>query len=87
VVWFLKTTKDPRYTQCLKRYFDALKGEVTRWLAEQKAAVEKDGKKWVPPKVFPAEVNNAAMAKALEAGFKGVDLGQLEKDWIASEPY
>ena len=29
-MWFLRTTKDARYTGILDRYFDTIKGEV-RW--------------------------------------------------------
>ncbi len=87
IVYFLRTTKDPKYAGVLERYFNALKAEVTAW---RKQVEEEAAKSGLPPRrglLVPEEVNEAARGKALEAAFSGIDLSVLEKDWIDSKPY
>lgn len=87
LVWFLRTTKDPRYAGILDRYFTTLKAAVTRWREEEEALAAKEKRRPLPTFLFPPERNAKAMEDALAAGFDGVDLKQLEKDWIDSKPY
>ena len=85
LVYFLRTTKDPRYAGILDRYFVSLKASVVRWREEEEAAAKKEGR---PPAVLiPPEVNQKATDEALASAIAGVDIDQLEKDWIASKPY
>ena len=85
LVWFLRTTKDERYTGILDRYFDAIKAEVAKWRAVEEAAAAAEGRE--PFLLLPAKVNQEACEAALQAAFYGVRLEDLEKDWIASKPY
>ena len=87
MVWFLRTTKDPRYQGILDRYFNTLKAAVTKWKAEDEEAAAKEKRRPLPGFLFPPDLNQKAMDDALAAGFAGVDIDQMEKDWIASKPY
>jgi hypothetical protein len=82
-VYFLRTTKKPEDQGILQRYFDTLKGLVTACRVERQ--------KKYPHKETPEEedlVNREHQAewheKAIVEGFKGVDLDQLYKDWMAN---
>ena len=85
LVWFLRTTKDPRYTPILGKYFDVLKAAVTAWREGEEAAAAAEGR--APAQITPPDVDAKASEAALKAAFEGVDLAQLEKDWIASKPW
>jgi hypothetical protein len=85
LIWFLRTTKDPRYTGILARYFDALKEAVTEWKTKDEEAAAAAGR--APSEIFPPQENESACKRALDAAFEGVDIDQLERDWIASKPY
>jgi hypothetical protein len=85
VIWFLRTTKDPRYTGILDRYFNVMKDEVTKWRLDEEEKSKASGV--APSEIMPPQVNDAIAEHALKAAFEGVDVDQLEKDWIASKPY
>ena len=87
LVWFLRTTKEPKYQGILDRYFNTLKAAVTKWRTEEEALAAKENRKPLPTFLFPNELNEKAREDALQAGFGGIDLPQLERDWIASEPW
>jgi hypothetical protein len=85
LVWFLRTTKDPRYAPILGRYFDTIKAAVGKWREEEDAAAAKEGR--APAEITPPLVDAAASEAALKAAFEGVDVPQLERDWIESKPW
>jgi hypothetical protein len=85
LVWFLRTTSDSRYAGILDRYFGKLKEEVAAWRAAEEAEAAKANRPVA--ELIPPDVNQKAIDAAYEAGFQGVDLQQLEKDWIDSKPY
>jgi hypothetical protein len=85
LVWFLRTTKEPKYAGILDRYFDTIKAEVAKWREASEAAAAAAGEE--PPTLIPPQVNQAACEAALKAAFDGIDLAALERDWIASKPY
>jgi hypothetical protein len=85
VIWFLRTTKDPRYTSILDRYFNTMKAAVTEWRAGEEEAAKKDGRE--PAEIMPPKIDQKIAEDSLKAGFEGVDIDQLEKDWVASKPY
>ena len=91
-VYFLRTTRNASYQGFLERYFAKLKSLVTQAREERRAAREKakaEGSE--PPDEEPEAIANlskedewceAALAEAL----KGIDLDQMEKDWLADNP-
>jgi len=90
-IYFLRTTKKPEYQGILDRYFNTLKSLVAaahdereKAKAKAKAAGEDfDGEpEWLANRVH----EDQWCEKALEEGFKGVNLAQLEKDWLADNP-
>ncbi len=85
LVWFLRTTKDPRYTGILERYFVSLKASVSKWREEEEGLAAKESRPVA--ELIPPEVNQKATDDALKAAFDGVDIDQLERDWVASKPY
>jgi hypothetical protein len=85
LIYFLRTTKDPRYTPILGRYFDTLKAGVAAWRTAEDEAAAAEGR--APAEITPPDVDKKASDDALKAAFEGVDIQQLEKDWIASKPY
>jgi hypothetical protein len=85
LVWFLRTTKNEKYAGVLDRYFGALKAEVTKWREADEAAAAAANKP--PSLMMPKEANDKACEAALSAAFGGIDLDELERDWIASKPY
>jgi hypothetical protein len=92
LVYFLRTTKKPEYQGILQRYFDTLKGLVTAAHDERVKAREKakaEGKDVGGGIEDDEELANRMhedewLGKALAAGFKGVDLDQLYKDWTTT---
>ncbi|NUN52156.1 MAG: hypothetical protein HUU06_05135 [Planctomycetaceae bacterium] len=87
LIWFLRTTKEPKYQGILDRYFNTLKAAVTGWRTAEEEAARKENRKPLPSFLFPPELNARAMEEALKAGFDGIDLAELEKDWIESKPW
>ena len=85
LVWFLRTTKDERYTGILDRYFESIKAEVAKWREQEEAAAAAENRPPFP--LMPKEANDKACEAALKAAFYGIRLEDLEKDWIASKPY
>lgn len=85
LVYFLRTTKDPGYMPILDRYFESLKNGVSAWRLEEEERAKKE--KRAPDELMPEERNQKIMEEALAAGFAGIDLDRLERDWIASKPY
>jgi hypothetical protein len=92
LVYFLRTTKKPEYQGVLDRYFNSLKGAVTR-KREADAAWEKKlkeaGEKGEPPpdRDATSDVGNEViwLKRAVDEAFKGIDWDQIEKDWLASD--
>lgn len=87
LIYFLRTTKDPRYQGILDRYFNTLKAAVTSWKAAEEEAAKRENRKPLPTFLFPPDLNQKAKDDALRIGFDGVDIDQLERDWLASKPY
>jgi hypothetical protein len=87
LVWFLRTTKDPKYAGVLERYFDTLKVAVREWREAEDALATKEKRRPLPTFLFPEELNEAAKQRALEAAFGALDIAVLERDWIESKPY
>jgi hypothetical protein len=85
-VYFLRTTKKKEYEGILQRYFDTLKGLVTA--ARAARMKENPGHKETAKEEELANRHHEDewCEKALAEGFKGVDLDQLYKDWIANTP-
>lgn len=87
LIWFLRRTRNPAWKDVLPSYFNALKGEVTKWVDEQIAAKKADGsytEGWKPP-FTPPDVEETARKKALEAAFGSWDdrtWQRFEKEWL-----
>lgn len=88
-IYFLRTTKNPAYQKFLETYFNTLKGLVTKARDERRKARDKvkaDGgdpgeeePEWLANRMKEDEWCDTALKEAL----KGVDLDQMEKDWLA----
>ena len=111
-VYFMRTTKKKEYQGVLDKYFNTLKGLVTKGRKAREDAMKPpeppakpadggDGqppaggddqppKPETPPAPPPdfSEMYNPQkwLDQALEEAFKGVDLKQLEKDWLDFKP-
>lgn len=93
-VYFLRTTKKPEYQGILDRYFQSLKGSMTRERAAEEAFRREledwEKKKEAQPDLPKPERNDAyrtakPLDLALDEAFRGIDLAQLEKDWLAAD--
>jgi hypothetical protein len=90
-IYFLRTTKKPEYQGILDRYFNTLKGLVTKARADRKAARDKAkaAGQEPEPEIPEGYANMAYEARwcetALDEGFKGVDIDQLDKDWLEAK--
>jgi hypothetical protein len=81
-IYFLRTTRKREYQGVLDRYFETLKGKVTAArLAAEKAAKESGE----PPAELSADERKDWLDAALKAGFEGVDMDKLYKDWMAAD--
>jgi hypothetical protein len=91
-IYFLRTTKKPEYQGILERYFNCLKGLVTKKREERRLAREKakaageDVGAEEPEGFANMSFEDDWCAQALAEGLKGVDVEQLEKDWLADSP-
>jgi len=97
LVYFLRTTKKPEYQGVLDRYFNSLKGAVTRAReaaeAERKKREEWEKKRAENPDTpdLPADTTSAIgdpsdwLKEANRAAAEGIDWDQIEKDWLASD--
>ncbi len=85
LIWFLRTTKDPHYTEILDRYFNSMKAAVTQWRTAEEEAAKSEGR--AAAEIMPPKVEKQIAEDALKAGYEGVDIDQLERDWVASKPY
>jgi len=52
-IWFLRTTKEPKYQGILDRYFNTLKAAVTGWRTADEEAARKENRKPLPSFLFP----------------------------------
>ncbi len=91
LVYFLRGTKKAEYRGILDRYFNTLKGLVTAAHDERaKAAAAAKAAGQEPEEIDEEFANRMHEAdwheKAIVEGFKGVDLGQLYKDWMDFSP-
>jgi hypothetical protein len=92
-IYFLRTTKKTEYQGILERYFDTLK-ERTRaqreWIEKERERVEKEGgdPDGVTGMDAPEELGNQRLwqIEALEKFLEGIDVAQLEEDWLNFEP-
>ncbi len=91
-VYFLRTTKKKEYQGILDTYFNTLKGCVTKWREERaKEAAKAKAEGGEPPSEAEERMERMQHEEewrdaAIDAGFKGVDLDQLYKDWMAFQP-
>lgn len=90
-VYFLRTTKKPEYQGILERYFNALKGAVTKDRALDEA-FDKEYSEWEkrndgtpPPTRKTDQYAGDPLSNALTNALAGVDLDALEKDWLAAD--
>lgn len=92
LVYFLRTTKKPEYQGILDRYFNSLKGAVTRareaesaWKKKLDDALAKGEPP--PTRDETSDIGSRAtwLKRAVEEAFRGVDWDQLEKDWLAAD--
>jgi hypothetical protein len=87
LIWFLRGTRNPEWKGMLEKYFNTLKGEVTRWVDEQVAAAKTAGtwKEGWRPAFTPDDVEDKARSMALESIFGGWDdrkWDRFEKEWL-----
>jgi hypothetical protein len=91
-VYFLRTSKKPEYQGILDRYFQTLKTLCTKKHDEreaQRAKMKAEGNDPGPISAAEEMIDNDSYEqewhdKAYEAAFKGVDLEQLNKEWLAT---
>jgi len=87
MIWFLRGTRNPEWKGMLEKYFNTLKGEVTKWVDEQVAAAKAAGtwKEGWRPSFTPNDVEEKARTMALDSIFGGWDdrkWDRFEKEWL-----
>jgi hypothetical protein len=95
LVWFLRTTKDPRWQGVCDRYFKAMKlavngpreaeerhrKELEEWERKSKDDPTLPRPEWKPDTYAAGDPLEHALAEA----FRGIDWDALEKDWLAAD--
>jgi hypothetical protein len=93
-IYYLRTTKKPEYQGILDRYFQSLKGAISRERASEEAFRKKledwEKQKAEKPDLPKPERNKDYVSAdplkgALDEAFRGIDIDQLERDWLAAD--